>query len=98
MANVYLRTQEETARCGGCDCFETEEGCECRLVACNKCGKQNHIYNMAHEDKHNEELWNDLSFADKLNGFYCEECLESDDEDDYVESSDDNGDEEEADY
>ena len=86
---------EEDVRCGGCDCFITEEGCECRLVACNKCGKQNHIYNMAHQDKQNEELWNDLSFADKLNGFYCEECEGSDDEE-YVESSED--DEEEADY
>jgi hypothetical protein len=50
---------------------------------------------MYHQDKENRELWDDLSFADKLNGFYCEECEGSDDEE-YVESSED--DEEEADY
>ena len=42
MANVFLRTDElrEAERCGGCDCFETEEGCECREVSCNICGKE----------------------------------------------------------
>jgi len=98
MANVYLRTQEDLVRCGGCDCFETEEGCECRLVACNRCSKQNHIYNMYHLDKENENLWNDLSIADKLNGFFCEECFESDDEDDDEENRDDNSEDDEADY
>ena len=94
MANVFLRTDElrEAERCGQCDCFETEEGCECREVACNRCGKQNHIYNMAHPDKDNDDLWNDLSFEDKLNGFHCEDCGESDEEEDCIENSDDDSD------
>ena len=77
MANVYLSVEH---RCGGCDCFDTGDGCECREVACKKCGKRNHIYNMNHPDKENREVWDDISFEDKLNGFYCEECGETSDE------------------
>ena len=35
---------------------------------------------MNHPDKENREVWDDISFEDKLNGFYCEECGESSDE------------------
>jgi len=82
MAYIHLRPDEEPPqRCGGCDTFETIDGCECREVPCVVCGKRNHIYNMEHCDKYNESLWADLSFEDKLNGFHCEGCEVSDDED-----------------
>ena len=42
MANVYLKVktdkEREEERCGGCDCFETDDGCECRRLPCSKCG------------------------------------------------------------
>jgi hypothetical protein len=47
---------------------------------------------MSHPDKDNDDLWNDLSFEDKLNGFHCEDCGESDEEENYIENSDDDSD------
>ena len=91
MTHAFLRTEleRETQRCGGCDCFETEDGCECREVSCIICGKINHIYNMEHPDKHKDD-WCELPFEDKLNGFYCEDCgIDTDEE--YDEFSDSDG-------
>tara|TARA_R110000822_G_C15133266_1_gene475335 strand:- start:284 stop:592 length:309 start_codon:yes stop_codon:yes gene_type:complete len=82
MANVFLRTDEqrESEPCPHCDTMDGPDGCECREVACVKCGLKACIYAMSHPDKENEELWQDLSFEDKIQGFHCDGCDGSSDE------------------
>ena len=72
--------KRENEPCPHCDTMEGVDGCECREVACIHCGMKACIYAMEHPDKENEELWKDLSFEDKIQGFHCDGCGGSDEE------------------
>lgn len=74
MSNNKTDEQREQERCGGCDCFETEDGCECRRVPCSKCGTQDHLYNMHHDLFHTEYWFRDMSFYQKLDEIICNDC------------------------
>ena len=74
MANHYLKTlNEEETRCGGCDKFPTEDGCECRKVSCCECGERNAIHSMEHPFKERDD-WDDIPLCDKIHEFCCDRC------------------------
>tara|TARA_R110002012_G_scaffold278791_1_gene466572 strand:+ start:211 stop:498 length:288 start_codon:yes stop_codon:yes gene_type:complete len=66
--------QRENERCGGCDCYETEDGCECRKVQCSKCGFTDHLFNMSHPEFHTHYWFAYMPFHDKLAEVKCEKC------------------------
>ena len=80
--------REEEKRCGACDCYDTEDGCECRRVPCSRCGNNDNLFNMNHDEFHNEYWFNGMSFNTKLNEVLCDSCYNCSSEDE----------EEEADY
>ena len=83
---------EDTTRCSGCDEIINEDGCGCRIVACNHCGDSDNMYNMFHRLKEYDEF-EYLSLNDKLNGMYCSECYDlcnENEEEDVDESNEDN--------
>lgn len=87
MAVHYLKTrqedeEEEEEICGGCDTMKTEDGCECRIVACCACGVSDHIYNMNHILKERDD-WFEIPFSDKIAEFYCSSCFREDYEENY---------------
>ena len=76
--------QRETERCGGCDCYETEDGCECKLVCCSRCGNRDNLYNMNHPEFHTDYWFNGMEYEVKLNEIICNDCFyrsNNDDED-----------------
>ena len=66
--------EREEKRCGGCDCYEGEDGCECRRVPCSKCGSRDHMYNMEHPQFHTHYWFNGMPFEIKLNEVLCSNC------------------------
>ena len=66
--------QREEERCGGCDCYETEDGCECRTIACSQCGRNDNLYNMNHPDFHTDHWFNGMEFNTKLAEVVCNKC------------------------
>jgi len=66
--------EREEERCGGCDCFETEDGCECRVVSCSRCGHRDHLYNMEHEEFHSDIWFDGMEFETKMNEIRCKDC------------------------
>ena len=80
------REDQEEQRCNACDCYETEDGCECRKIPCSKCGITDYIYNMNHELFHSEYWFRNMAFETKLSECLCDECenkCEDEDENDY---------------
>ena len=73
--------REEEQRCSACDCYETEDGCECRKIPCSRCGITDHIYNMNHELFHTEYWFSCMPFETKLSECLCDECENGDDDD-----------------
>jgi len=67
--------QREQERCGGCDCFETTEGCECRRIPCCRCGTLDNIFNMNHPEFHSDYWFNGMDFETKLSEVYCNDCI-----------------------
>ncbi len=86
MASKRTRTDKhrEQKRCGGCDCFETCDGCECRIVPCSRCGSFDRLYNMNHPEFHTDHWFDGMDFYEKLSTVLCDECENgcSSDEDD----------------
>ena len=72
---VRTDKQREEERCGGCDCYETEDGCECRRVPCSKCGSCDNLYNMNHREFHTDYWFNGMSFYEKMDGLLCDDCV-----------------------
>ena len=89
--NVKPRTdkEREEQRCGGCDCFETEDGCECRIVSCSQCGNRDNLYNMHHDLFHTDYWFDGMPFYQKLSEIICRECYERGNEEETSESEDD---------
>lgn len=83
--NKKIKTdkQREEERCGGCDCYETNDGCECRRVPCSRCGQCDNLYNMNHPEFHNDYWFDGMEFELKLSEILCDDCANgfSDDED-----------------
>ena len=79
------REDKEEQRCNTCDCYETEDGCECRKIPCSKCGITDYIYNMNHELFHTEYWFRSMAFETKLSECLCDECENKceEDENDY---------------
>ena len=67
--------ERENTRCGGCDCFETDDGCECRRVPCSKCGLCDNLYNMNHPEFHTDYWFDGLTFDEKLSQILCDDCM-----------------------
>tara|TARA_R110002050_G_scaffold67037_2_gene145253 strand:- start:188 stop:469 length:282 start_codon:yes stop_codon:yes gene_type:complete len=67
--------QREDKRCGGCDCYESENGCECNLVPCSNCGNCDKLYNMHHDEFHSAYWFNGMSYDEKLSEIVCIECI-----------------------
>ena len=82
MANVYLKVktdkEREEERCGGCDCFETDDGCECRRLPCSKCGMMDNLYNMNHCEFHTDYWFDGMEFEVKLAEILCDDCVNGD--------------------
>jgi len=74
--------EREEERCGGCDCYETDDGCECRRVPCSRCGCMDHMYNMNHPDFHSDYWFEGLSFHEKLSTILCDDCINGCSDDD----------------
>ena len=70
----------EQERCGGCDCFETDDGCECMRVPCSKCGTMDALFNMNHPEFHTDFWFEGMDFDTKLAEVLCDECERGDDE------------------
>jgi hypothetical protein len=66
--------EREEQRCGGCDCFEDENGCECRVVSCSNCGERDNLYNMCHPEFHSDLWFSGLVFEEKLSTIICQNC------------------------
>lgn len=66
--------QQEEKRCETCDCFITEEGCECRLVPCSRCGDCYELFNMTHDEFHTDYWFENMSFHHKLSEILCHNC------------------------
>ena len=66
--------EREEERCGGCDCFETEFGCECEIVSCSQCGQRDHLYNMHHPLFHTDYWFDGMPFYEKLSEIICNDC------------------------
>ena len=82
-----MNVEEEI--CGGCDTMINADGCECRLVSCCSCGYRDHIYNMEHPLKDDED-WNTIPFSEKVFDFQCSRCFRdgTDDVKEYLSSDD----------
>ena len=88
---MKIRTdkQREEERCGGCDCFETDDGCECRVVPCSRCGMREPMYDMNHSEFHTDYWFDGLTFDQKLAEILCDSCMmdscseEDEENDDY---------------
>ncbi len=82
--------EREEERCGGCDCYETDDGCECRRVPCSRCGQCDHLYNMNHPEFHSDYWFEGLSFDEKLSTILCDDCINGrSDDDDSLEDNND---------
>ena len=66
--------QREEERCGGCDCYEDENGCECRVISCSQCGYKDNLYNMNHDEFHTFYWFNGMEFNTKLAEVVCNKC------------------------
>ena len=76
--------EREQKRCGGCDTFETADGCECRVVPCSKCGCHEHLYDMNSPEYHSQYWFAGMTFDTKLAEILCNNCVNcgsSDEED-----------------
>lgn len=67
--------QRETERCGRCDCYETDDGCECVRVPCSRCGLCDNLFNMNHREFHTDYWFEAMSFYEKLDGILCDDCV-----------------------
>tara|TARA_R110000823_G_C15811489_1_gene488284 strand:+ start:561 stop:818 length:258 start_codon:yes stop_codon:yes gene_type:complete len=77
--NNKKRTDEEREkqRCGGCDTYETEDGCECRVVSCSHCGYRDNLYNMNHDEFHTDYWFDGMEFDTKMSEIKCDKCNDS---------------------
>ena len=75
MEPVKTDKQREEERCGGCDCYETDDGCECRVVPCSNCGTCEPLFDMNHPEKHSEYWFNGMEFELKLAEVLCDGCV-----------------------
>ena len=66
--------EREEQRCGGCDCFETEFGCECEVVSCSMCDGRDNLYNMNHPLFHTDYWFDGMPFYVKLSEIICNDC------------------------
>ena len=72
--NKRTDKQREHQRCGGCDCYETSDGCECRVVSCSECGDKDHLFNMCHEQFHSDYWFDGMEYHIKMNEILCKDC------------------------
>ena len=72
--------KEDELRCGGCDCIINDDGCECRVVPCSKCGQGEHLYDMIHPEYHTAYWFENMSFDEKICSVICQRCVQEDDE------------------
>ena len=74
--NKNKRTDEEREhqRCSGCDCYETEDGCECKIVACSQCGYNDNLFNMNHDEFHTFYWFNEMEYYTKMCEVKCDKC------------------------
>ena len=68
--------QREHQPCGGCDCVETADGCECRIVSCGQCCYRDNLYNMNHDEFHTEYWFNGMDFNTKMCEIICNRCVD----------------------
>ena len=78
----------EEERCGGCDTYETDEGCECRRVPCSRCGGMDNLYNMNHPEFHTD-LWWEMEFNEKMCQILCDDCVNGNSDSEDEEEEDD---------
>lgn len=71
--NKRTDKQREEQRCSGCDCYETADGCECKIVSCSECCYRDHLYNMYHDEYHTD-FWFEMDYEIKMNEILCKDC------------------------
>ena len=82
--------EREEQRCGGCDTFETEFGCECEVVSCSECGCRDNLYNMRHPLFHTDYWFIAMPFYEKLSEIICVDCENRTNDNDEEEHGTDN--------
>ena len=83
-----MASKTEERRCGGCDCFDGVDGCECRRVPCSRCGRCDHLYNMNHPEFHTDFWFDGMDFDEKLATVLCDDCENGHSSDDGEEADD----------
>jgi len=90
--------EEEETRCGECDKYINDDGCDCRVVCCMVCAATNKIYSMEHILDKETDAYENTCLAERLDGYYCYDCNPHEEEEESQERYSCDGDSENDDW